>query len=549
VHRIVVESMTWERVWITLQCRVEGISPADCLFYLEDVRTWQRTPVDRITLDGDRFTVKLNSMQAIGQYPLTTGHWGLWAECPELPERLPALMARPFDIDASKNSGVFDVPRARYWIVPTRDTITDQFRFSVNYRWNSIVPPCDGDGPARPTVLQWLKRRFRRFRNLVYRGLFRTLQLLTRRTGRTVLFTSDSRDHLSGNLKHIHKRMVERGLDREYRLLEMFKPSIKAKRPFFDKFRFTYYLAVADVIICDDYHPMLYKVTFPDDVVIIQVWHASGAFKTLGYSRVGKPGGPEPFSNQHKIYTWAIVASQHDVPFYAEGFGLPEERVAPIGIPRLDVFFDEKYIARRRKKTYKEMPGIVGKEVILFAPTFRGSGPANAYYDYEQLDLPALYDLCTERDAVVVLKFHPMVIEPLEIPEQFTDRLFDASAIREINDLLLVSDLVITDYSSLVFEYSTLNRPMLFFAYDLEEYMAERDFYEPFEQFVPGRIVRTFSELLDAIRTGEYEAEKVPMFAREHLGHLDSGSTDRVIDQLILGNGPVPNGNGNGSSA
>ena len=75
---------------------------------------------------------------------------------------------------------------------------------------------------------------------------------------------------------------------------------------------------------------------------------------------------------------------------------------------------------------------------------------------------------------------------------------------------------------------------MLFFAYDLDEYVATRDFYVPFESFVPGRIVRTFPEMVDAIRRDDYEASKVADFAARHFAHLDSGSTDRVIDQLIL---------------
>jgi len=130
---------------------------------------------------------------------------------------------------------------------------------------------------------------------------------------------------------------------------------------------------------------------------------------------------------------------------------------------------------------------------------------------------------------------HPFVIEPLEIPTWFEDRFIDATTTREINDFLFIADLVITDYSSLVFEYSTLNRPMLFFAYDLEEYISTRDFYEEFVEFVPGKIVRTFDEMLTAIQAGDFEHEKVRPFAETHLGHLNAGSTDRVIDVLVLG--------------
>ena len=130
---------------------------------------------------------------------------------------------------------------------------------------------------------------------------------------------------------------------------------------------------------------------------------------------------------------------------------------------------------------------------------------------------------------------HPFVTTTPPIPEAFRDRLLDGSTTTlDVNDLLFAVDLLITDYSSIVFEYSTLGRPMLFYAYDLEEYVATRDFYEPFETFVPGRIVRTFPELLDAIRRDDYEVDKVAAFAASHFSHLDAGSTDRVIDQLIV---------------
>jgi CDP-ribitol ribitolphosphotransferase len=135
----------------------------------------------------------------------------------------------------------------------------------------------------------------------------------------------------------------------------------------------------------------------------------------------------------------------------------------------------------------------------------------------------------------VIVKMHPFVRERVDIPPRLADRIIDGTdAPIDVNDLLFAVDVLITDYSSIVFEYSTLLRPMLFFAYDLEEYVNSRDFYVPFEEFVPGRIARTFDEVLDAIRRDAYEAEKVGAFARRHFDHLDGGATDRVIDELIL---------------
>ncbi len=275
----------------------------------------------------------------------------------------------------------------------------------------------------------------------------------------------------------------------------------------------------------------------PDDrqTRIIQLWHASGAFKTVGYSRTGKRGGPDPGSRSHKNYTHAIVKSELDVSFYAEAFGIPEARVVPTGIPRMDRFFDPRARAAGLAAARAAFPDTEGHLTILFAPTFRGDGPRDATYDFDRLDYGALHALAVERDAIVIIRMHPFVHEAPAIPDAFRDRLIDGSTMTvDINDLLSAVDLLITDYSSIVFEYATLGRPMLFFAYDLEDYVAMRDFYEPFETFVPGRAVRTFDALIQAIRLDDYEAHKIGPFVARHFVHLDSGSTDRVIDRLIV---------------
>ena len=133
---------------------------------------------------------------------------------------------------------------------------------------------------------------------------------------------------------------------------------------------------------------------------------------------------------------------------------------------------------------------------------------------------------------------HPFVRNPVIIPEEYSDVIIDCTSYREINDMLFFTDLLITDYSSVVYEASTLNIPMLFYAYDLEEYISKRDFYEPFETFVPGKIVQDFDSMITAIYEGDFEQEKVEPFCQRNFEFRDGGSTDRVIDWLILGNLP-----------
>jgi len=532
VDGAVVESIEWRRLHVRLTGRFVDPEMLDKLGNSPEFFVVEAATGRRITLPGaceaDRFIVDCNVMQLDDLYPLDVGTWPLFV-CAAEPGAEPVAvgMAPDLSIPALGYGGAFTTSAYRYWMLPNALPETGQFALEVNYR-RTPAPPT-GSKLSRST-----RRNLKRLRTAIFRGIYTVSRRVVRKNGHRVLFTSDSRAELSGNLAHIHARMLERGLDRDYRLSTAFKSSIVDRRPVMEKFLFPYRLATADVILLDDYHPMLYTIPFGTDVRIIQVWHASGAFKTVGYSRIGKPGGPSPFAKSHKNYTHAIVSSEHDVPFYAEAYGLPEERIIATGIPRMDLFFDDVYKARAIESVYSAMPRLRGSRVILFAPTFRGSGPSDAYYDFDQLDLPALYELCVEQDAVVVFKMHPFVRAALGIPPEFSDRFFDATTSREINDLLLVADLVVTDYSSVVFEYSTLKRPMLFFAYDLDEYIASRDFYEEFTEFVPGKIVTTFSALLDAMRTGDFEAEKVERFAATHLRYLDAGSTDRVIDQLIL---------------
>ena len=131
---------------------------------------------------------------------------------------------------------------------------------------------------------------------------------------------------------------------------------------------------------------------------------------------------------------------------------------------------------------------------------------------------------------------HPFVREKIQIPEKYKDYMCDAASYREVNDILFIVDALITDYSSIIYEFSLLNgRPMYFFAFDQKMYEATRDFYEPYEDTVPGKIVKKFDDLLDALAKEEYSKEALEAFVKKNFTYVDGKATDRVIDQLIIG--------------
>ncbi|MGN0521590.1 MAG: CDP-glycerol glycerophosphotransferase family protein [Eubacterium sp.] len=346
-----------------------------------------------------------------------------------------------------------------------------------------------------------------------------------------VTFMSGRRDELGGNPKFVYDIIKDRD-DIDFQFLLFSDPAGHNKIRNIRRFLRLY--ATSRVVIVDDYFRLLNIVDKRDEVKLIQLWHACGAFKTFGFTRLGKKGGPKQTDPNHRMYDYAIVSSQEIAKHYAEGFGLSDESVVATGIPRTDIFMDCAYAKGIRERFYERYPKLKNKKIMLFAPTFRGNGQMSAYYPTDAFSPQDIYEQLGGQYAILI-KLHPFCKERFEIPPQYSDYIIDLSEEDELNDLLFVTDLLVTDYSSVVFEASLLNIPMLFYAYDLYDYISSRDFYYDFEGFVPGKIVFSQKELLDAASNNDFEQEKVSGFKTKFFDHLDGKSSQRVAD-LILKN-------------
>ena len=298
-----------------------------------------------------------------------------------------------------------------------------------------------------------------------------------------------------------------------------------------------YLLATSRVTVVDDYFLPIYVVTPRPGTTIVQTWHATGAFKKFGYSVLDKSFGVDARFvarvSIHQNYDVCLVSSAAMAPFYADAFRLPEERfTARYGIPRTDVLLDP--VARDRavedvRRRYRLPPG---RRVVLYAPTFRGDsiGAATAG---PLVDLRVLRDTLAD-DHVLLLRLHPFVREAVAITPDLAEFVRDASAHPDANALLLASDVLVTDYSSLIFEFALLGRPMVFFAPDLDEYEAERGFYFDYRSGVPGPVVDTSAGVAAAIRAGDPDPARVEAFARWAFDVADGHATERVVEELIL---------------
>lgn len=350
-----------------------------------------------------------------------------------------------------------------------------------------------------------------------------------------ILFASEARAGIEGNLLAVRDRMIERGLDEQFDLRFSFRTRNTATSLGFVKL--LQEMGHADIILLDDFFPPLGWLNLSKDTKVIQLWHAGSGFKSIGYSRFGKFGSPA-LTNAHRKYTYTITGSKHLKHVYAEAFGIEQEAVIPTGLPRIDAFLDPDGQEEARRDAYAAFPQLKGKRVIMFAPTFRGRGAAEARYPYDKIDFEALYELCGD-DTVVAFRMHHFIPGQVPIPEHMRDRFIDVASYRNGNNLLLITDLLITDYSSIIYEYSLLNRPMLFFAYDEQIYSSVRGFHRPYKETAPGKVCHTFDELLTAIRDEDFEQWRVDTFRTENFDNIDTHSTDRVIDWLILGDPPA----------
>lgn len=344
-----------------------------------------------------------------------------------------------------------------------------------------------------------------------------------------VTFISNRRSELNGNLEDIYNVLKdEKSLD----IQMLFDDHPMHRMSMKNILKFSKLYATSKVVIIDDFYELTSIVPKKDEVKLVQVWHACGAFKTFGFSRLGKPGGPKQGNVNHRMYDRAIVSSNEIRRFYAEGFGIPISNVVATGVPRTDMFFSEEIKLQKQTEFYEKYPSLKEKKIILFAPTFRGNGRLTGNYPLEKFDFEKVYEGIGD-DYAILVKMHPFVNNPVIIPEKYKDVIIDFSADSELNDLLFVTDILITDYSSVVFEASLLKIPMLFYSYDLSEYIATRDFYYEYESFLPGKLTLTLTDVIDAIKNNDFESVKIDKFRERFFDDRDGKSSKRVADMVM----------------
>jgi len=305
---------------------------------------------------------------------------------------------------------------------------------------------------------------------------------------------------------------------------------IKGKLSFF--IAKPYQLATSAFVLLDNvFLPMAY-IRFRKNVKVIQLWHGTGTIKRFGQDvNTGRLKVLEKRANE-KI-THLIVSSDSTKTIYEKAFGVSPDKVYTYGLPRTDIFFDRHKMIERVKEFYRQYPELAGKKLILYAPTFRDDEKG------ESRAISHIYKMSESlQDYIILLRLHPFVAKAFERAEQQAasraENIVSVSSYPDINTLLLVADLLITDYSSVIFEYCLLNKPMVFYAYDLDEFRAKgRGFYENYEEYVPGPVVKNMDDLVDLIRNNQLSTDKLQDFVAKSYKYLDGKSSERIYRYIF----------------
>ncbi|MBU8789956.1 CDP-glycerol glycerophosphotransferase family protein [Oceanobacillus caeni] len=373
---------------------------------------------------------------------------------------------------------------------------------------------------------------FRLFFNLFKRFPLQQKTTFVASFGRNILYTM---------------REVEKTTDHRIVILKVHPCNITfKKRPrrriisfkvgnFIDWMESIYHLATSEKVIVDNYFGFLAVTDFKENVTCVQLWHAAGAIKQFGLRDLSienrPPSAFRRFKAVYSRFDYVVIGSDKMAAIFKEGFGIKEKQLLRTGIPRTDFFFDHENLEKAAQSLRRYFPIIDEKKVILYAPTYRDQ---ELHVQELKMDIEKMYKYFHD-DYVLFLSLHPAV--KVDIENNHPDFAIDVTTYN-INHLLVIADVLISDYSSIIFEYSLFNKPMVFFAYDIDEYAEERGFWEVYEELVPGPVVCNMDDLVEVIKNEAYDMSGVREFSEEWNRYSKGRSSEQLVRVVYGGDEP-----------
>lgn len=366
-----------------------------------------------------------------------------------------------------------------------------------------------------------------RLASAVLRVLGAIFGLLPIRANRVVLATARL-SVLEGNLRCIHDTIRAARPDADLvLLLEPYGYGLAAKIGYLLRLvRGMYHVRTAGLVVVDNAWLPVHVAPHRPGTTVVQVWHAAGALKRFGMDALVAPSEPER-TFLHRYYDVVVTSGEASRGPWAAALRTPVDQVLPLGTPRTDPFFDPAAVAAARDQALAAYPALAGRRVILHAPTFRGRGAGKRGDD--QLDIGRLRSLLAPSD-ILVLKSHPN-LDPRWVHTDGYDLVAAPDA--DMNDLLAAADVLVTDYSSSVFEFALLRRPIVLVVGDLATYEQDPGLYVDMRTDMVGALVTDTVGAAAAINAAHVDAAAYDAFLARHLGGCDGHASERFVERFL----------------
>ena len=390
-------------------------------------------------------------------------------------------------------------------------------------------------------LLQIVKKWVGRVIRILYRWTYKMVKV----DPKLVIFIAFHGRGYSDNPRAIYEAMRQDPRFEGYRFIWFIKkhkqkqitiPGAEVKEYF--SFSYFYYMSKAKYWIINCKMPTY--IAKKEEQIYLQTWHGtplkrlahdieSAEDMTFYRSAVSFAQMTQSYDIDVARYNYMISPNRFCTEVFQSAFRIQRERLIETGYPRNDFICNTTKEEIVRLKEKYQLPK--DKKVVLYAPTWRDNSYVASGYTFElKADFHKWKEILGE-EYIVVFKPHYLIINTYEKDSSLQGFLYSIPAEADIRELYVISDMLITDYSSVFFDYAILKRPIYFYMDDIEEYANDlRGFYLDIHKDLPGDIYTNEDELLAAVKQDAYDETAYQAFYERFCSCEDGKAAKRVID-------------------
>lgn len=283
-----------------------------------------------------------------------------------------------------------------------------------------------------------------------------------------------------------------------------------------------YHIATSKICIIDGYNIAISALKHKKNLKVIQIWHAMGAIKKFGYQVLDKQEGSNSkvaqIMKMHKNYDLVTCTSEETRKVYSEAFNTDINKIQVLGMPRIDyILGKDNKIDEKLQQLYNDYPKLKEKKNIVYVPTFRKD---------KVTDVNKIINCVDVEKYNLIIRLHPLDKNKVG-KDYIIDKKYSTS------ELVKVVDYVITDYSAVAFEAATLDKPLFFYLYDIDEYKDTRGLNINLQEEMKNSTFTQIEDIIDKIENDKYDYEELKRFKGKYVQTADTENTMRIVEYIL----------------